>query len=50
MGSIFTCGRVLFLNLSRSSEAFEDAFEPLLNKFEGWNLPILKWRDVSHMI
>jgi Rieske 2Fe-2S family protein len=32
----------IFLNLDRPPEPFEHVFEPLLNKFEGWNLPILK--------
>jgi Rieske 2Fe-2S family protein len=32
----------IFLYLSHSPEPFEQAFQPLLNKFEGWNVPILK--------
>jgi len=32
----------IFLNLARSPEPFEQVFAPLFNKFDGWNLPLLK--------
>ncbi len=32
----------IFLNLAKSHEPFEQAFAPLLNKFDGWNLSLLK--------
>ena len=32
----------IFLNLAKSPEPFEQAFAPLLDKFNRWNLPILK--------
>jgi Rieske 2Fe-2S family protein len=32
----------IFLNLASSPQPFEQVFQPVLDKFEGWNLPLLK--------
>jgi Rieske 2Fe-2S family protein len=32
----------IFLNLAQSPEPFASGFAPILDKFKGWNLPILK--------
>lgn len=39
----------IFLNLANSPEPFEQVFAPLFDKFENWNLPILKpARSISY--
>jgi len=32
----------IFLNLDKSAQPFDQAFRPVLDKFDGWNLPILR--------